>query len=117
MRIRLIVLCVVALSLSGAPRAQEVHTLTSPTSVTTSTYTLQYIGLDVANSRIVVQVVSNAGVQVTKTYDASTSPTGATLLHNLNTANFSSNSLVKAVFNRLIADGAIPAGSVAGSPQ
>jgi hypothetical protein len=97
--------------------AQEVHTLTAPAVTTTSTYTISYVGLDVANSTIRVDIVSNTGLHVFKTYDASTTPTGATLLHNLNTANFTTTSLVKQVFNRLQADGVISAGSVSGIPQ
>jgi predicted anti-sigma-YlaC factor YlaD len=114
---RLILIVICAGLLTGYAAAQEIHTLTTPATVTTSTYALRYVGLDVAGNRIVVEAVSNTGVVVSKTYDSSTSPTGATLLHSLNTANFTVNSLVKAVFNRLIADGVIPAGSVSGTPQ
>jgi hypothetical protein len=114
-RLFLAVALLVGLSLSGA--AQEIHTLTTPVSVTTTTYSLSYVGIDVANNRIVETFTSNAGAVVTKTYDSTTAPTGATLLHTLNTANFSTNSLIKAVYNRAITDGVIPAGSVSGTPQ
>jgi hypothetical protein len=103
--------------LTNAGSAQEIHTLTTPVTVTTTTYTLTYLGLDVAGNRIVVNLTSNTGVLLSKTYDNTTTPTGATLLHTLNIANFTTNSLVKAVYNRLIADGVIPAGSISGTPQ
>jgi hypothetical protein len=116
MRFRLL-LIVALLSLGFAAGAQEIHTLTTPATLTTTTYSLNYVGLDVANNRIRVELVSNTGALVSKVYDNSTTPTGATLLHTLNTANFSVNSLVKGIFIRLIADGVIPAGSVSGTPQ
>jgi hypothetical protein len=118
MRLRRLLFLIVCVGLlTGYAAAQEIHTLSSPVSVTTTTYSLSYLGLDVVNNRIVAQVTSNTGVTVSKTYDATTSPTGATLLHSLNTSNFTTTSLVKAVYNRLIADGVIPAGSVSGTPQ
>jgi hypothetical protein len=115
-RLLLSLVVLVGLCVSHAP-AQELHSLTTPQSVTVSSYTLTSMFLDVANNRIVIVLTSNTGVVVQKTYDASTSPTGATLLHNLNTANFTVNSLVKAVYARVVSDGVIPAGSVIGTPQ
>lgn len=97
--------------------AQEAVTLTTPVVKTDTTYSVKYIGLDYSASTIVVQLQSNTGFVVVKTYDATTTPTGATLLHNLNTANFSVNSLMKAVYNRLLTDGVIPTGSITGSAQ
>lgn len=113
---RLLVLILFLFVLSPVA-AQEIHTLTVPTTVTTTTYTLSSVTLDVENLTITVQVKSNVGTTITKIYTGSTSPTGATLLHNLNTGNFSTNSLVKAVYNRLLTDGVLPAGSISGSPQ
>ena len=99
-------------------RAQEIHTLTTPVNVTTTTWTLQYVTIDLVNSRISAQLVSNAGALLVKTYDATTVPTGSTLLHSLNTGNFSgATSLAKSVYNRLVTDGVIAAGSVSGTPQ
>lgn len=97
--------------------AQEAVTLTTPVVKTDTTYNVKYIGLDYSASSIVIQLQSNTGFVVVKTYDSTTTPTGATLLHNLNTANFSVNSLMKAVYNRLLTDGVIPAGSITGSAQ
>jgi hypothetical protein len=95
----------------------EQHTLTTPTTATTTLYTLTYVGFDLVGQRIVVSVTSDQGALLTHTYDSTTVPTGATLLHNLNTGNFSSTSLVKITLQRLATDGVIPAGSVTGTPS
>lgn len=44
-------------------------------------------------------------------------PTGAALLTALNTANLTSNSLLRRTLLRLQADGYIPAGTVSGTPD
>jgi hypothetical protein len=90
--------------------------LAAPVSVITSTYVVRYIGLDLAASRIVVELVSNQGGVLTKVYDGSTTPTGAALLNALNTSNNTTTSLVKHVYQRLIADGVV-AGNISGTPQ
>lgn len=107
-----------AFSFSAGAIAQETVTLTTPI---TSTITAKHVGIvceNLDNSSIYVQIenISNTTL-VTKTYDATTVPAGATLLHQLNVGNFSINSMMKAVYNRLITDGIIEAGSVTGSPQ
>lgn len=100
------------------PRAaQESVSLTTPIAQNISTIALRRVILDVTANVIVVEWNDNTGKTFSKQYDGTTSPTGATLLHTLNTANFSVNSLVKQVYNRLLADGAIPAGSVSGTAQ
>lgn len=97
---------------------QETITLTTPQTVTTTTARVSYIGFDLENARIVVEVKNNLGVIiVTKTYDATTLPTGATLLNSINTANNTTTSLVKRVYQRLQTDGVIAAGTVVGAPQ
>jgi hypothetical protein len=96
--------------------AQEVVTLTTPQTATATNCTVDYVGLDVTNARIVVQVHTNVGALTPKVYDATTTPTGATLLHSLNIGNFSTNSLLKAVYTRLSTDG-VCTGTVSGTPQ
>jgi hypothetical protein len=96
--------------------AQEAVTLTAPIVKTASGCTLDTLILDVARNRIVATLVCAGGDPITKQYDAFSTPTGATLLHALNIGNFSTNSLIKAVYNRLIADGVIT-GTVSGTPQ
>ena len=77
-------------------------------------YTLDYLNLDVGNLRILVVLKADTGETIQKVYDSTTTPTGATLLTALNRGNFSTNSLIKAVYNRLISDGVI-GGTIGGT--
>lgn len=81
----------------------------------TANYRVSYLNLDVDNLRISVFLTANNGETLQKVYDATTVPTGATLLTALNRGNFSVNSLIKAIYNRLIADG-ILVGTISGVP-
>lgn len=72
---------------------------------------IQSLVLDVANSRILITM--SDGINV-KQYGY-TGAKAQTLLHQLNNANFSVNSLEKNIFNQLISDGFI-AGSISGAP-
>ena len=97
--------------------SQEVVTLSTPIiKPNTSSCNVDVITLDVTNSRIVINLVCNNYERIAKQYDSFTTPTGATLLHALNIGNFSTNSLMKAVYNRLITDGVI-IGTISGVPQ
>lgn len=115
---RLFIPLLLAVAVSGGAIAQEAVTLTTPV---TSTIAAKHVGnicLSLDNNTIVAEVHSAShAVTATKVYDATTTPTGATLLHQLNIGNFSVNSLLKAVYTRLIADGVIEAGAVTGTPQ
>lgn len=116
----LIVGCAVVALMVGAG-AQERVDLTTPI-VKTSTQNCQLDELHfsnlsvVANARIDVVLLCNNSDKVTKTYNQHTSPTAASLVTTLNTANNSTTSLIKRVYNRLITDGVIT-GTVSGSPQ
>jgi len=115
MRTKLIVLAL--LLLTPIVGAQEAVTLTTPiVKPSTSACSLDTLLLDVKGARIVASLTCNNGDQVTKQYDSFTTPTGATLLHSLNIGNFSVNSLIKAVYTRLITDGVIT-GTVTGVAQ
>jgi TRAP-type mannitol/chloroaromatic compound transport system permease large subunit len=97
--------------------AQELVTLSTPImKPSTSSCNLDMLNLDVTRSTIVVNLVCNNGERISKQYDSFTTPTGAVLLHQLNIGNFSTNSLMKAVYNRLITDGVI-VGTISGVPQ
>lgn len=97
--------------------SQEIVTLTTPVvKPSTNSCNVDVITLDVINSRIVINLVCNNNERIAKQYDSFTNPTGATLLHALNIGNFSTNSLMKAVYNRLITDGVI-VGTISGVPQ
>lgn len=115
-----IFLCALALALAfvGGAVAQESVTLSTPITSTIATKHVGYIAFDLDNSRIIAQVENASNtVIITKVYDSTTNPTGATLLHNINIGNFSVNSLMKAVYNRLLADGVIETGSISGTAQ
>lgn len=94
--------------------AEQVDLVTPVTKPSITNYRVSYMNLDIDNARITVFLTANNGETLQKVYDSTTTPTGATLLHALNTGNFSTNSLLRAVYNRLIADGVI-AGTVTGA--
>jgi hypothetical protein len=79
-------------------------------------YKLDTLTLNLTQNTIAVHLVGENGEVKDAVYGPSTSPTGATLLSSLNTSNNTSTSLVKRVYQRLIADGVL-AGSISGSPQ
>lgn len=102
---------------AAALGAQELVTLTTPiTPPTLSAYHVERLTLDVDAGRISVQLKGTNGEALSKVYDSTTTPTGATLLHALNVGNFSVNSLLKAVYTRLLTDGVL-VGTVSGIPQ
>jgi hypothetical protein len=115
---KLLLFVAIAVAFAGGAVAQEAVNLTIPQTITV---TSKHVGTICENfdANTILAEVHNAShaVVASKLYDSTTTPTGATLLHNLNTGNFSVNSLMKAVYNRLIVDGVIEAGTVAGSPQ
>jgi hypothetical protein len=112
----LLLLALIVTVVWGTVYAQEIVTLTTPAVQTATSCSVTFIGLELTTNRITVNVQPNVGTPITKVYDASTTPTGATLLHSLNIGNFSTNSLMKAVYNRLSTDG-VCAGTVSGVPQ
>lgn len=114
---RTILILLVVFGLAGFTIAQELVTLSVPVVKTsTSSCALDYLTLDVGNSRILVVLKCNNADVIQKVYDDTTTPKGAALLTNLNRGNFSTNSLIKAVYNRLIQDSVIT-GSISGTPQ
>jgi len=100
----------------------EQVTLTTPVTKPSLTgYTLDRITIDVTAQSILIQWLGNNGEAGSASYptpapQGSSQPSGATLLHNLNTANFSVNSLVKQIFQRLQTDGYIASGNISGTP-
>ena len=98
----------------------EIVTLTSPlTKPNVTTVTLDQIIINRTNMSIYITWFGNTGEQFSASYPTpspNSQPSGSTLIHTLNTSNFSTNSLQKQVFNRLIADGYL-AGTVSGTPD
>lgn len=100
--------------------------LTTPITYTSdSTLHIQRLIVDVDAQSVTVTVVGNGQLATTAFYPTpavngplgSLQPTGATLIHTINTSNFSVNSLAKAIYNRLQTDGYIGAGSITGTPS
>lgn len=96
--------------------AERIDLTTPITYPSTGFHELERLTLDVKAGTIYVQLLGQNGESVSKVYNATTSPTGATLLSQLNTSNNSTTSLIKRVYNRLVADGVL-VGTVSGSPQ
>jgi hypothetical protein len=112
-----VLLFLLVLTLAGGARAQESVTLTSPIIKTsTSSCALETFDLNIPKATIAVTLTCNNGDAIGKVYNSTTTPTGASLISTLNTSNNSTTSLVKRVYNRLIADGVIT-GTVSGTPQ
>jgi hypothetical protein len=92
--------------------------LSSPAVVTSNNCQVRYLGLDVAGLTIVIELLYDSGKLQSVIYNSIPSPTGATgasLLHQLNTGNFTNNSLHKSLFTQLKNDGYL-AGTVTGTP-
>lgn len=117
--LRQLVLVLLLGSVVAITSAQEIVTLTTPVQPPSITnYHVSRLLINVDDLRIIVELKGPQGETLNKFYDSSTSPTGASLLTTLNKNNFSggNNSLIKAIYVRLIADGVLT-GSVSGSPQ
>ena len=100
----------------------EQLTLTTPIAETRTNYAIKTFTIarnlvTPANSTITIEVQDNLGNVVTNTYGPNTTPTGASLITQLNGANFTNTSLQKTILNRLKNDGFLPAGSVSGTPE
>lgn len=127
------ILLFVFIALLSTGRAQELVTLTTPITTTSATNVrLERFQVDLASQIVHVQWLvrdaSNntrqAGSAVYSTPAVSNActpavaqPSGATLLHTINTANFSVNSLSKRLFQQLQTDCYLPAGTIAGTPE
>lgn len=97
--------------------AQEVVTLTTPVVKTATTCRVSVVTIDLDRASVTAALTYSTGEVGAKTYDAATTPTGATLLHALNIGNFSgATSLIKAVYNRLALD-SVCVGTVTGTAQ
>jgi hypothetical protein len=101
--------------------AEEV-TLPAPVTVARTKWTISKLVVDVAGEQITVELAGDDGEILVAYYPTPTplqrpgQPSGAALISTLNTVNLSTQSLVKRILNRLIADGYI-SGTVTGTPQ
>lgn len=100
----------------------EAVTLAAPVTVSRTKWILANFDIDALTKTIVVVVLSDDGRQIVARYPTPppasnpSQPAGAVLLTALNTADLTSNSLIKRIFTRLIADGYLT-GSVTGTPD
>lgn len=114
---RLIYALFVIMLTAGGAFAAEVTTLTTPlTKPSQTTCRVNTIYLDITAKTVDISVIGNNNEVATKTYNASTNPTGAAVLSTLNTANLTTNSLIKRVLTRLATD-AVCVGTVTGTPD
>jgi hypothetical protein len=92
----------------------ETLTLTTPiVPPTRSGYTFVRLVIDLDAQVIQAVVRGTDGVDVQGEWSGATA---VALMTALNTANLTTNSLVKRVFTKLTQDGKLPAGTVAGTP-
>ena len=108
--------------IAGQVIAQEVLTLTTPiVNPNTTACNLESIQIypsigALSQGRIVVYLKGSNGEVFTKTYDANSNPTGASQISLLNTANNTSTSMLKRIYQRISTDG-VCVGTVTGTPQ
>ena len=101
--------------------AESVILTTPITKPSLTTVTIERITVDFLAQSIYVQWQFNDGTAGSASYptpapaSAPAQPTGATLIHGLNTGNFSVNSLNKLVLQRLLTDGYLTAGAISGT--
>ena len=108
----LIVLVLCAATLS----AQERVDVTAPIVKTITNWKVTVFNARPEEGIIFVEVMANTGETRSKIYSPTTTPSGPTLISNLNTANLTTRSLYQRILDRLIADGVIE-GTVAGTPR
>lgn len=117
-------LLIAVLLLSSIGRAQELVTLTVPiTHPNVASLRLSTMNVDYVAQSIYVVWISDNGESFSAAYTTPapaghlSQPTGAQILHTLNTTNFTSTSMSKKLFQELQADGYIAAGTIGGTAQ
>jgi len=123
------ILLLLFLALSVVGRAQELVTLTTPIATANATNVrLERFTIDLPAQSVQIQwrvrdasggtIFQENAVYSTPAPAAHPSqPTGATLIHTINTTNFATNSLSKRIFQQLQSDGYIAAGTIAGTAE
>lgn len=101
----------------------ESITLTTPITKPSQTgIVIDRLTIDVTAKSVTIQWLGNnneigSAVYPTPAPVGSLQPTGAVIITTLNTANLTTNSLVKRILQRLQTDGYIGAGNVIGTPD
>lgn len=98
--------------------AEQVNLTVAETKPSNNSYSLERFTIDLSGTKTIhIQLKGQNGEAKSVSYNNSTNPTAATLISNLNTSNNSAGtSLVKRIYNRLIADGHL-SGTVSGTPD
>lgn len=96
--------------------AEKVTLTVAETKPENTAYEVERLTFDIKAKTIHVQLLGDNGEALSKVYDSTTTPTGASLLTTVNTSDNRTVSLIKKVYNRLIADG-ILVGTVSGTPD
>lgn len=98
--------------------AETVSLNTPITHPSVNVFSITQVTINVVAQSIYIQWVGDNNEAFSANYPTpspNAQPTGAALIHTLNTANFGTNSLVKQIFTRLQADGYIGAGTISGT--
>ena len=108
---KIIVALILTLCLGTAGAVEQID-LTAP--VTIASYVPVELHLDLRGAEIrIVLYSAQANKDMTIIYSG---PTAVTLMQQMNKMNFSTNSMMKVMMNKLITDGKI-AGTISGSPD
>jgi len=94
--------------------AEQLDLTSSITPATRTAYTLKTFLVDLPAQAIEVVVIGTDGVEVKCVYSGALA---MTRLNTLNNSNNTTTSMIKRIFNALVADGKLPAGSVSGTPS
>lgn len=86
---------------------------TTPIATTRTSVSWTYLELNMGSQQIVAIGTGSDGQPVRAVW---TGPPAMTLMTALNTANLSSISLMKRLYQQAVTDGKIPAGTVSGTP-
>lgn len=104
---------------TGLVLAQERLDLTTSTTLVVSNYSIDILHFEPRAGRIYVRLVSNVPSEppIEKTYDSTTTPTGTSLMHLVNTSDNTTVSLEKKVLQRVAQDVPGLSGTVSGTPR
>ena len=116
-RVLLLVVALLVTIPGVAPAGEQLDLSTPIVQATITQYTVDKLLLFWSSKIVQIDVMSTAtGTRKTFVYDASTTPTGQTLMRALNKADLSVKSLQRRILERLALDGHL-VGTVSGTPD
>ncbi len=110
----ILVLVLILLIPIGVGAAEKAELTTPIVSPSTTSYEISRIILDVRGSMVFIELHSSIGTPYVATYRG---PVAKAMMRALNKADLSTKSLKRRIFERLIADGKLPAATVTGVPE